>query len=208
MRCALPITMLAALGAAACQEAQAGESPRAISDEARLRSACRPLRPQERCVAGPPRRAEPGRSRESFFGTDGERVYHLGRPERFDADSFRHARTAGCPLWLDAYAWDANDVYVPSPQSCGPASCAGPDYTGFYWAGLGVADPATFRWIGSGYGMDDDHVYYQWARGPLRSADRESFEVCVYRGAVALGRDNATWFHEGSPIAPRDALAL
>lgn len=208
MRHALPITLLAMLGAAACPEAGAGESPHRISDEARLREACRPLDPTERCVAGRPRLAEPGRSGETLFGTDGTRVYHRGRKERFDAGSFRYAETKGCPLWLGVYCWDRNDVYVPSPQSCGPASCGSQDYTGFYWAGIGVEAPATFRWIGRGYAVDGVRVYYQWKRGPLATVHRGGFDVCIYHDDVALGHDGATWFHEGSPISARDALAM
>lgn len=204
----LTITLLTFLGTTACQDATTRETPYPTSDEARLSRACRPLRPEERCVAGPARLAEPERSTESIFSKDGNSVYHFGRRERFDAGSFRYAKTEGCPLWLGVYAWDSNDVYFPRPQSCGGANCARPDYTGFYWDGIGVESPSAFRWIGMGYARDGAHVYYQWKRGPLTAADRGGFDVCLYHDDVALGHDGVTWFHEGSPISASDALSM
>jgi len=204
----LPVTLLTFLGTAACQGATVGETPCQAADEVELSRACRPLRPEERCVAGPARRPAPEWSSESIFSTDGSSVYHFGRRERFDAGSFRYANTKGCPLWLGVYAWDSNDVYFPSPQSCGGDNCARSDYTGFYWKDIGVEAPSAFRWIGMGYARDGAHVYYQWKPGPLTSADRGDFDVCLYHDDIALGHDGVTWFHEGSPISATDALAM
>lgn len=135
-----------------------------------------------------------------------ERVHHdraglvaLGGGAPAKSDSLAWADVRGCGLPSHVFAWDEDDVYVLSPQSCG-SSC-GEHYTGYYWKALGVEDPGSFEWLSGGYARDDEHVYNRWSEGPIPHAAVDGFEVMVCEPyGQPIGASQGRFYEDGTPL--------
>lgn len=121
-----------------------------------------------------------------------------GAPE--DSGPLAWADVRGCGLPSHVFAWDDDDVYVLSPQSCGPSSCD-EHFTGYYWKPLGVEDPSSFEWLSGGYARDANNVYNRWSEGPVPHADVDGFEVmaCEPYGQP-IGASHGRYFQDGDPL--------
>lgn len=210
--CTGPVNAVVGRPVRAFPQAQPAQTKEATSAGRKRKSVERPrtIRPQKCEVISDCRvvramEVTRGRSKSAFFSRDESTIYHFGVKQDFDAASFRLFKTENCPLWQNNYVSDKNDVYIASPRSCGGDSC-GENYTGFYWAALGVKQPSSFVMLGGGYGRDATRIYYQWgARGEVAGADPRTFEVMWCHAPSdeneeIVARDAVRYFIEGKPV--------
>ncbi|MBL4634066.1 MAG: hypothetical protein JKY56_09340 [Kofleriaceae bacterium] len=170
-----------------------GDKKDGPSDNAAFRATCSRVT-EDGCNAGLAQQATQTPDPNNSLSTNGKDIFYNGQEYDFDAPSFRYA-TVDCLGHGDAFAWDKNDVYLLAPQSCGPQSCGG-NYTGYYWAPMGVKDPSAFRWLAWGYAIDGHYVYNQW-RGRLKVTESLSkFEILACGEHGVFGSDGVNWFQD------------
>lgn len=96
-----------------------------------------------------------------------------GRPE----ETFFIEVTESCSVPTGFYIESGRQVWLPSPQSCGPNSCE--NSTGYYFAPVESAHARHFRPVGHGFFEDGRRVF---DRGePVRDdppIDRATFHAC------------------------------
>lgn len=96
-----------------------------------------------------------------------------GRPE----ETFFIKVTESCSVPTGFYIESGRQVWLPSPQSCGPNTCA--NSTGYYFDAVESAHARHFRPVGHGF-FDDGRQLFDRSE-PIRDAppiDRATFHAC------------------------------
>ncbi len=171
-----------------------------------LRSSCISIT-TEVCRVDSPQQATSVPDRLHSLRRKGKEILYNGQETDFDVSSFRYANVEGCAPHGNVFAWDKNDVYILNPQSCGGENCGG-NYTGYYWAPMGVEYPLEFRWLAGGYATDEHFIYNQWHHGKLATTKISHFEVLLCgEDEMLFGHDGVYWFEDGERLGSEEARA-